>query len=112
MAGEYKLEALRDVEGSGLPVIQVLAQLQIPRSTYYRWRANFRRRGLLGLRDRPSSHSRVSGPGTAIRARQNVGDCLAVSGVVATGSQLSYYGPLRVYDLRVLGLSDLESGRV
>ena len=59
MAGEYKLEALRAVEGSGLPVIQVLAQLQISRSTYYRWRANFRRRGLLGLRDRPSSHSRV-----------------------------------------------------
>ena len=32
--------------------------------------------------------------------------------MVATRSQLSYYGPLRVYDLRVLGLSDIESGRV
>ena len=42
-----------------VPVTQVLAQLQIPRSSYYRWRANFRRRGLLGLRDRPSSQSRV-----------------------------------------------------
>ena len=59
MAAEYKLEVLRAVEGSGLPVKQALTQLQIPRSTYYRWRANFRRRGLLGLRDRPSSHTRV-----------------------------------------------------
>ena len=59
MAAEYKLEVLRAVEGSGLPVKQALTQLQIPRSTYYRWRANFRRRGLLGLRDRSSSHTRV-----------------------------------------------------
>ncbi len=59
MAADYKLEVLRAVEGSGLPVKQALGQLQIPRSTYYRWRANFRRRGLVGLRDRPSSHSRV-----------------------------------------------------
>ena len=58
MAAEYKLEVLRAVEGSGLPVKQALTQLQIPRSTYYRWRANFRRRGLLGLRDRSSSHTR------------------------------------------------------
>jgi len=33
------------------------------------------------------------------------------SGVVATRSQLPYYGPLRVYDLRVLGLSDIKSRR-
>ena len=59
MAAEYQLEVLRAVEGSVVPVTQVLAQLQIPRSSYYRWRANFRRRGLLGLRDRPSSQSRV-----------------------------------------------------
>ncbi len=59
MAAEYKLEVLRAVEGSGLPVTQALAQLQIPRSTYYRWRTNFRRRGVVGLRDRPSFHSRV-----------------------------------------------------
>ncbi len=59
MAAEYKLEVLRAVEGSVLPVTQALAQLQIPRSTYYRWRANFRRRGVVGLRDRPSFQSRV-----------------------------------------------------
>ena len=59
MAAEYQLEVLRAVEGSVVPVTQALATLQIPRSSYYRWRANFRRRGLLGLRDRPSSQSRV-----------------------------------------------------
>ena len=34
MAAEYKLEVLRAVEGSVVPVTQVLAQLQIPRSSY------------------------------------------------------------------------------
>ena len=53
MASEHKLEVLRAVEASDLPVQEILDQLKIPRSTYYRWRRNFRRRGLAGLRDRP-----------------------------------------------------------
>ena len=59
MASEHKLEVLRAVEASDLPVQEVLAQLEIPRSTYYRWRRNFRRRGLAGLRDRPPGPGRV-----------------------------------------------------
>jgi transposase InsO family protein len=59
MAAEYKLEVLRVVEGCPLPVKQALRQLGIPRSTYYRWRANFRLRGRAGLHDLPSSRSRV-----------------------------------------------------
>jgi len=59
MAAEYKLEVLRVVEAGPLPVSQALRQLGIPRSTYYRWRANFRHRGRAGLYDRPSSRSRV-----------------------------------------------------
>ena len=59
MAAEYKLEVLRAVEAYPLPVQQALRQLGIPRSTYYRWRRNFRRRGRAGLHDRPSSRSRV-----------------------------------------------------
>ena len=59
MASEHKLEVLRAVEASDLPVQEVLDQLEIPRSTYYRWRRNFRRRGLPGLRDRPPGRGRV-----------------------------------------------------
>ena len=59
MASEHKLEVLRAVEASDLPVQEVLDQLEIPRSTYYRWRRNFRRRGLPGLRDRPPGRGRA-----------------------------------------------------
>lgn len=59
MSAEHKLEVLRAVEGSGLPVRQVLGQLGIASSTYYRWRARFRREGTSGLADRPRQ-----GPGS------------------------------------------------
>jgi len=59
MLSEHKLEVLRAVEASELPVLEVLDQLEIPRSTYYRWRDHFRRRGLAGLRDRPPGSRRV-----------------------------------------------------
>ena len=59
MLSEHKLEVLRVVEASELPVGEVLAQLEIPRSTYYRWRHQFRKRGLAGLRDRPPGSRRV-----------------------------------------------------
>jgi len=59
MLSEHKLEVLRVVEASALPVWKVLDQLEIPRSTYYRWRCHFRRRGLAGLRDRPPGSRRV-----------------------------------------------------
>ena len=36
MLSEHKLEVLRTVEASELPVREVLDQLEIPRSTYYR----------------------------------------------------------------------------
>jgi putative transposase len=52
MSAEPKLEVLRAVEGAGLPVKQVLSQLTISRSTYYRWRRSFRQRGQPGLHDR------------------------------------------------------------
>ena len=35
MLSEHKLEVLRAVEASELPVLEVLDQLEIPRSTYY-----------------------------------------------------------------------------
>ena len=51
MHSEHKLEVLRAVEASELTVLEVLDQLEIPRSTFYRWRYQFRRRGLAGLPD-------------------------------------------------------------
>ncbi len=53
MTAESKLEVLRAVEGAGLPVKQVLSQLSIAKSTYYRWRQSFHQRGQPGLHDRP-----------------------------------------------------------
>ena len=46
MLSEHKLEVLRAVEASGLPVREVLRQLEIPRSTYYRWRHSLSKEGV------------------------------------------------------------------
>jgi len=59
MTADIKLEILRAVQGSGLPVKKVLSQLGITRSTYYRWRHRFRNRGQPGLYDRPPVRSRT-----------------------------------------------------
>ncbi len=58
MQPEHKLNILRHVETSGLPVRQSLALLDVPVSTYYRWRKNFRRFGLAGLRDKRVSKAK------------------------------------------------------
>ena len=43
MSAEKKLAILRAVECSPLPVTEALARLDVPASTYYRWRRTFRR---------------------------------------------------------------------
>ena len=50
-AGE-KLEIIRLVEESALPVRQTLAELDVPRSTFYRWYAQYQQAGYEGLVDR------------------------------------------------------------
>jgi putative transposase len=52
MSAQKKLEVLRAVEGSGLPVRDALARLEMSPSTYYRWRRRFRKQGFDGLNDR------------------------------------------------------------
>ena len=47
-----KLEIIRLVEGSRLPVKRTLAQLGVSRATFYRWYDLYRRFGEAGLEDR------------------------------------------------------------
>jgi putative transposase len=47
-----KLEIIRLVEGSSLPVQQTLAELDVPRSTFYRWYNRYLELGYEGLVDR------------------------------------------------------------
>jgi putative transposase len=52
MTPEQKLGILRALESSRLPIKDELLRLDVPSSTYYRWKAAFERQGIEGLRDR------------------------------------------------------------
>ena len=54
-----KLEIIRLVEQSNLPVRRTLEKLGIPRPTFYRWYDLYQSGGLEALEDRPSRPSRV-----------------------------------------------------
>ena len=54
-----KLEIIRLVEQSHLPVRRTLEKLGIPRPTFYRWYDLYQTGGLEALEDRPSRPSRV-----------------------------------------------------
>lgn len=54
-----KLEIIRLVEQSHLPVRRTLAKISIPPTTFYRWYDRFVEHGSEGLEDRPSGPSRV-----------------------------------------------------
>ncbi len=47
-----KLEIIRLIEGSHLPVKRTLEKLGVPRRTFYRWYGRFLQRGEAGLEDR------------------------------------------------------------
>jgi transposase InsO family protein len=59
MPAERKLEILRTVESSTLPIREILKRLEVSASTYYRWRRRFREDGVEGLRDRSSYKGRT-----------------------------------------------------
>ena len=59
MSAQEKLEILRAVECSPLPRVEALARLDMPASTYYRWRRKFRRQGRQGLQDLSPYKGRV-----------------------------------------------------
>jgi transposase InsO family protein len=54
MRPENKLQILRLVESSPFTLRETLERLDVPASTYYRWRTRFRQQGMGGLRDRSS----------------------------------------------------------
>ncbi len=54
-----KLEIIRLVEQSHLPVKRTLAKLGIPKTTFYRWYDRYQMFGEAGLEDRPSHPGRV-----------------------------------------------------
>jgi putative transposase len=64
-AAAEKLEIIRLVEHSSLPVRQTLAQLGIPRSTFYRWYDRYRSGQAEGLTDRPPAPRRPAKPARA-----------------------------------------------
>jgi transposase-like protein len=47
-----KLEIIRLVERSNLPIKATLAELGVPRSTFYRWYLRYQEQGPDGLSDR------------------------------------------------------------
>lgn len=48
---DQKMTLIYAVEDSGFKVKDALIKLDVPRSTYYRWRAKYKRYGLNGLKD-------------------------------------------------------------
>jgi len=58
-AASEKLEIIRTVETSPLPVRRTLAQIGIPRSTFYAWLARHAAGGLEGLEDLKPRPGRV-----------------------------------------------------
>lgn len=55
---DEKLELIRAVETSGFTITESLKHLDVPRTTYYRWRSKFRKLGAQGLRDKGSKPHR------------------------------------------------------
>ena len=58
MTAAEKREAIRLVEESDLSVRRTLRELQVPRTTFYRWYRRYRAEGLDGLQPRPSAARR------------------------------------------------------
>ena len=58
MHAQQKLNVLRFVEASDLSVRESLVKLQVPPSTFYRWRSKFRHYGLEGFRDKCTSKTK------------------------------------------------------
>lgn len=56
MSVEEKLNVLRTIECSPFTVDETCSKLDLPVATYYRWKKNFRLKGMEGLRDNSSAN--------------------------------------------------------
>jgi len=54
MSRQMKMEILRLIEGSSLKKSEALLRIDLPESTYYRWKRKFKRSGLKGIEDKTS----------------------------------------------------------
>ena len=59
MTRQQKMNAIRLVESSPLSTTQALGRLDLPRSTYYRWKQKFQQQGRRGLQDNKPYHRRA-----------------------------------------------------
>jgi putative transposase len=59
MSKAQKMDIIRSIESSGLSISQALKKLDMPRSTYYRWKHKLRTMGLQGLKDNKPHRART-----------------------------------------------------
>ena len=59
MSKDKKMDIIRSIESSGLSISVALKKLDMPRSTYYRWKHKLRTMGLNGLKDNKPHRART-----------------------------------------------------
>jgi len=59
MSKDKKMDIIRHVESCGLSISEALKKLDMPRSTYYRWKHRLRTMGSLGLKDNKPHRART-----------------------------------------------------
>ena len=92
-----KLEIIRLVEGSHLPVKRTLEKLGVSRPTYYRWYDRYLQRGEAGLEDLKSHPGHVWNRIPDIGAPGNVGYGIGTPRTEPTRAELSTFTDERRY---------------
>jgi transposase-like protein len=87
-----KMEIIRIVENSPLSVKQTLRELNINRSTFYKWYERYQEGGYEALENRYRPPKQFWNAVPAVGERKSGGDSLGVPGDVSPGTGHSYYG--------------------